>query len=81
MSQDPAQVVHDGLYMTLPLYFGESAEAEIIYQYANLMHNDGGCVPAAVAAFMAGVVVTVACVRHKRKLDSLNSSIKARDAK
>ena len=42
VSEDPAQVIHDGLYMTLPLYFGESGEAEIIYQYANHMHNDGG---------------------------------------
>lgn len=42
VSEDPAQVVHDGLYMTLPIYFGESGEAEIIYQYANHMHNDGG---------------------------------------
>ena len=32
-------------YMTLPLYSGESGEIEIIYQYANFVHRDGGFIP------------------------------------
>lgn len=29
-------------YMTIPLYSGESGEIEIIYQYSNFVHKDGG---------------------------------------
>lgn len=29
-------------YMTIPLYSGETGEIEIIYQYANFVHRDGG---------------------------------------
>lgn len=29
-------------YMTIPLYSGESGEIEIIYQYSNFVHRDGG---------------------------------------
>ena len=29
-------------YMTIPLYSGETGEIEIIYQYANFVHQDGG---------------------------------------
>ena len=32
-------------YMTIPLYSGESGEIEIIYQYANFVHRDGGFIP------------------------------------
>ena len=42
VSENPEEVVHMGRYMTLPLYFGEDGRIEIIYQYANFVHNDGG---------------------------------------
>lgn len=29
-------------YMTIPLYSGDTGEIEIIYQYANFVHRDGG---------------------------------------
>ena len=42
VSDDPPQAVPKTRYVTLPLYFGDSGEIEIIYQYANFIHNDGG---------------------------------------
>lgn len=42
VSDDPAQAVPRVRYVTLPLYFGQSGEIEIVYQYANYVHNDGG---------------------------------------
>ena len=42
VSDNPDETVHKVRYMTLPLYSGESGEIEIVYQYANYMHNDGG---------------------------------------
>lgn len=42
VSDDPAKAVPKVRYMTLPLYFGESGEVEVVYQYANFVHNDGG---------------------------------------
>ena len=42
VSEDPAQAVPKVRYVTLPLYFDESGETEIIYQYANYVHNEGG---------------------------------------
>ena len=42
VSDDPGQAVPKVRYITLPLYSGESGEIEIIYQYANFMHNEGG---------------------------------------
>ena len=48
-------------YMTIPLYSGESGEIEIIYQYANFVHRDGGFIqptylstPQNIEAFKAG---------------------------
>ena len=35
VSDDPAQAIPKGRYVTLPLYFDASGETEIIYQYAN----------------------------------------------
>lgn len=32
-------------YMTLPVYSGTKGEIEIIYQYANYVHKDGGYIP------------------------------------
>ena len=32
-------------YMTIPLFSGESGEIEIIYQYANFVHREGGYIP------------------------------------
>ena len=29
-------------YMTIPMFSGESGEIEIIYQYGNYVHRDGG---------------------------------------
>ena len=42
VSDDPAQAISKVRYVTLPLYFDDSGETEIIYQYANFVHNDGG---------------------------------------
>ena len=48
-------------YMTIPLYSGETGEIEIIYQYANFVHRDGGFIqptylstPQNIEAFKAG---------------------------
>lgn len=41
VTDDPETTVHDGHYVTIPFYTGEG-ETEIIYQYANFMHKDGG---------------------------------------
>ncbi|MBR5657837.1 MAG: hypothetical protein IKX10_00385 [Lachnospiraceae bacterium] len=37
----PETTIHDGHFVTIPFYTGEG-ETEIIYQYANYMHKDGG---------------------------------------
>lgn len=42
VSDDPAQAVPRVRYVTLPLYSGQSGEIEIVYQYANYVHNYGG---------------------------------------
>ena len=42
VSDDPAQAVPKVRYMTLPLYSGETGEIEIVYQYANYVHKEGG---------------------------------------
>ena len=42
VSDDPAEAVPMVRYMTLPLYSGDSGEIEILYQYANFVHHDGG---------------------------------------
>ena len=42
VSDDPAEAVPMVRYMTIPLYSGDSGEIEILYQYANYVHNDGG---------------------------------------
>ena len=42
VSEDPEKTVHNGHYYTLPLYSDDDGEIEIIYQYANYMHHQGG---------------------------------------
>ncbi len=42
VSDDPDEAVPMVRYMTLPLYSGESGEIEIVYQYANYIHNEAG---------------------------------------
>jgi signal transduction histidine kinase len=42
VSDDPEKAVPKVRYVTLPLYTGESGELEIIYQYNNYWHKDGG---------------------------------------
>ena len=42
VSDDPDEAVPMVRYMTLPLYSGEDGRIEIIYQYANFIHDDGG---------------------------------------
>jgi len=42
VSDDPAQAIPKVRYVTLPLYFDASGETEVVYQYANYVHNDGG---------------------------------------
>ncbi|MBR4813655.1 MAG: hypothetical protein IKZ69_07075 [Lachnospiraceae bacterium] len=46
VSDDPQKAVHGNRYMTYPFYTGETGEVEIIYQYCNYMHNDGGFIQA-----------------------------------
>ena len=48
VSDDPAQAIPKVRYVTLPLYFDETGETEIIYQYANYVHNDGGFIQSTV---------------------------------
>ena len=45
VSEDPEKTQHQSRYMTIPLYTGDG-EVEIIYQYANFMHNEGGFIQA-----------------------------------
>ena len=42
VSEDPAEAVPMVRYMTLPLYSGADGRIEIVYQYSNFLHNDGG---------------------------------------
>lgn len=42
VSDDPAEAVPKVRYMTLPLYTGEDGSVEIVYQYANYVHHEGG---------------------------------------
>ena len=42
VSDDPKEAVPGERYMDLPLYTGADGEIEIVYQYSNYMHNDGG---------------------------------------
>ncbi len=42
VSDDPAEAVPMMRYMTLPLYSGADGRIEIVYQYANFIHRDGG---------------------------------------
>ena len=42
VSDDPDAAVPKVRYMTLPLYSGKAGEIEIVYQYANYVHNEGG---------------------------------------
>ena len=46
VSDDPQKAVHGGRYMTYPFYTGETGEVEIIYQYCNYMHDEGGFIQA-----------------------------------
>ncbi|MBO4652502.1 MAG: hypothetical protein J5649_04200 [Lachnospiraceae bacterium] len=46
VSDDPQKAVHGGRFMRYPFYTGETGEVEIIYQYCNYMHNEGGFIQA-----------------------------------
>lgn len=48
VSADPEKAKAGGRYLRLPLYSGDDGEIEIIYQYSNYMHNDGGFIQATV---------------------------------
>ena len=48
VSDDPARAIPRVRYVTLPLYVDDSGETEIIYQYANYVHNDGGFIQSTV---------------------------------
>ena len=67
VSEDPEETVRGGRYMTIPLFTGESGEVEIIYQYANFMHKDGGFIQATVI----GAPVLVENYERGRALFSL----------
>ncbi|MBR5420000.1 MAG: HAMP domain-containing histidine kinase [Lachnospiraceae bacterium] len=47
VSADPAEAVPKVRYMTIPMYSGENGEIELIYQYSNYVHNDGGFIKVA----------------------------------
>ncbi|MBO6303075.1 MAG: HAMP domain-containing histidine kinase [Ruminiclostridium sp.] len=42
VSSDPAEAVPMVRYMTIPMYSGESGEIELIFQYSNFVHYEGG---------------------------------------
>ncbi len=42
VSANPEEAVPKVRYMTLPMYSGEDGEIELIFQYSNFVHNDGG---------------------------------------
>ena len=42
VSDDPTQAAPRVRYVTLPLYSGDDGSVEIIYQYANYIHKEGG---------------------------------------
>lgn len=42
VSDDPNKAVPMVRYVTLPLYSGADGRVEIVYQYSNFIHNDGG---------------------------------------
>ncbi|MBR5421571.1 MAG: HAMP domain-containing histidine kinase [Lachnospiraceae bacterium] len=44
VSGDPRKAVPKVRYMTIPMYSGESGEIELVYQYSNFVHKDGGFV-------------------------------------
>ena len=46
VSADPAEAVPAVRYMTIPMYSGESGEIELICQYSNFVHYEGGFIKA-----------------------------------
>lgn len=48
VSDDPDKAKPHGGYVVYPVYTGESGEVEIIYQYSNFIHNEGGFIQATV---------------------------------
>ncbi|MBO6229039.1 MAG: hypothetical protein J6O50_00600 [Ruminiclostridium sp.] len=46
VSADPAQAIPKVRYMTIPMYSGESGEIELICQYSNFVHYEGGFIKA-----------------------------------
>ena len=42
VSDDPAKAVPMVRYVTLPLYSGKDGRIEIVYQYSNFVHKEGG---------------------------------------
>ena len=58
VSEDPEKTVHNGHYYTLPLYSDDDGEIEIIYQYANYMHHQGGFIQNTVISASAHTTTT-----------------------
>lgn len=48
VSDDPKEAKPNGRYVVYPIYTGENGEVEIIYQYSNFMHDEGGYIQATV---------------------------------
>ena len=48
VSADPSEAKAGGRYLRLPLYSGDDGEIEIIYQYSNFIHHDGGFIQATI---------------------------------
>ena len=48
VSDDPAEAKAHGRYVTYPFFTGEDGRVEIIYQYSNFIHNEGGFIQATV---------------------------------
>ncbi len=44
VSDDPDEAVPKGRFMSIPMYSGETGKIEIIYQYSNYVHKEGGFV-------------------------------------
>ncbi len=42
VSADPSEAIPQSRYITIPISFGEDGKVEIIYQYSNFFHKQGG---------------------------------------
>lgn len=74
-----------GLCLILLIYGGSAARGGPAGEYAGaamLFENAGGYVLLAVAAFMAGVIITASCIRFRKKREQeMNTNVERRNIK